>query len=62
MTILVCAQVLSSSVANRFSSLRNLGQLYNTETMEEFAMFLTNFLIYRILTVWKKSTERESQI
>ena len=61
-TILVRAQVFSLSVADRLSNLRDLGQLYNTEAVEEFCHNFDNFLIYETLPVWKKLTERESHI
>ena len=63
---IVCPQMLSSSVhgtvANRFSTLRILGQLHNTQAVEEFSRIFDNFLTYGILAVWKKLTEREIQI
>ena len=41
--LFVCVQVLSSSVADRFSTLRRLGHLDNTEAVEEFCHIFDKF-------------------
>ena len=56
------AQFISGTVANRFSTLRSLGQLHNIEAVDEFSLAFDNFLTYGILAVRKKLTEREMQI
>ena len=56
------AQFISGTVANRFSTLRSLGQLHKTEAVEEFSHVFDNFLTCGVLSDWKKLTEREIQI